>query len=51
MESNGKGVAKNGIRYPTGGPMPKLCPTDNGLRYAPRVDAGPIVFGEPGTTG
>lgn len=33
MESNGKTVTKNGVRYPDG------------------VDAGPIIFGEPGTNG
>jgi len=33
MESNGKGVSKEGIRYDDG------------------VEAGPVVFGEPGTNG
>lgn len=33
MESNGKSVTIDGVRYPAG------------------VDAGPIVFGEPGTNG
>jgi glucose-6-phosphate isomerase len=33
MESNGKGVSRNGIRFPQG------------------VEAGPIIFGEPGTNG
>jgi glucose-6-phosphate isomerase len=33
MESNGKGVSRDGIRLPSG------------------VEAGPIIFGEPGTNG
>jgi len=33
MESNGKTVTKEGVRYPEG------------------VEAGPIIFGEPGTNG
>ena len=33
MESNGKTVTRDGVRYPKG------------------VDAGPIIFGEPGTNG
>jgi glucose-6-phosphate isomerase len=33
MESNGKTVTKDGVRYPDG------------------VQAGPIIFGEPGTNG
>lgn len=33
MESNGKTVTRDGVRYPAG------------------VDAGPIIFGEPGTNG
>ena len=33
MESNGKTVTKDGVRYPAG------------------VEAGPIIFGEPGTNG
>lgn len=33
MESNGKGVTREGVRLPAG------------------VEAGPIIFGEPGTNG
>jgi glucose-6-phosphate isomerase len=33
MESNGKSVNKEGVRYESG------------------VEAGPIIFGEPGTNG
>ncbi len=33
MESNGKGVSKNGTRFDSG------------------IEAGPIIFGEPGTNG
>jgi glucose-6-phosphate isomerase len=33
MESNGKTVNRDGVRY------------------APGVEAGPIIFGEPGTNG
>ena len=33
MESNGKGVTRDGVRL------------------SPGVEAGPIIFGEPGTNG